>query len=166
MIIQEGLTPGSVNTPVAQRSTLGWILICASSVPNVSGIRTSHSATLDQEDAKLTESLNQFWELESVPIPNAFIAMSKGDAEYEEHFRNTYVRDFNGRFMVRLPFISNNHEFPNSLNNAKLSFLRLEKRLCNNPMLYDKYNEIMSEYDNLNHMKFLGEIPKGIESIS
>ena len=85
--------------------------------------------------------------MESVP---------KEDAKCEMHFRNTFSRDACGRFTVRLPFKSTKHEFPNSLKIAKQSFYRIEKRLCNNKSLYEKYNEFLTKYQELNHMEFLG----------
>ena len=36
--------------------------------------------------------------------------------------------------------------------------MALEKRLCNNKSLYEKYNDFLSKYQMFNHMKFLGKI--------
>ena len=42
LIIKEGVIPGPVNTPVAQRKSLGWILTCASSfIPTAKVINSS-----------------------------------------------------------------------------------------------------------------------------
>ena len=158
VIVQEGTIPGSVYNPVVQRTTLGWSLTCASSVFGISGVRNIYCTTIHQEDEPLSNTFTKFCELKSVSTPTAALTMSKEHAECERHFRNTctYSRDACGKFTVRLPFKSNKHEFPNSLQISKQSFYRLEKRLCNNKSLYEKYNKFLSKYQELNHMKFLG----------
>ena len=50
----------SINNTVAQRTTLGWIVTCASSVPGISGIRNVHFTTIRQEDYLLPQTMRKF----------------------------------------------------------------------------------------------------------
>ena len=47
LIFQEGVIPGPVNAPVAQRTSLGWILTCASTL--TAKVINVQCASLDRE---------------------------------------------------------------------------------------------------------------------
>ena len=143
-IAQEGLITGAVNTPIAQRTSLGWILTCSSINPKVV-VRTSHHLA-EGVLTSLDETLKRFWELESVPTPNAAALLSTDEARCENHFSSTFSRDDTGRYVVRLPFKVESPSFPGSLNIARNFFHRLENRLVKNPELYDKYREFMQTF--------------------
>ena len=63
LIVRNGTEIGPVGTPIAQNTSLGWILMCS-----------------------LDETMKQFWELESVPAPAPSVMSSSEDAQCEEHF--------------------------------------------------------------------------------
>ena len=66
--MQDGFITGKVNTPIAQRRSLGRILICSSINAKVVFRRSHHVA--GGVLTSLDEMLKGFWELESFPILN------------------------------------------------------------------------------------------------
>ena len=107
-------------------------------------------------DADLNSLLQTFWEIESVPAPKPIDLMSLDDQECELHFQRTHSRDASGTYQVELPFKTPNPYFPGTFANAKLIFLRAEKRIKNNEKLRDCYHAFMREYIDLNHMSEIG----------
>ena len=74
----------------------------------------------------------------------------------ERHFQETYSRDESGRFLVKVPFKTNESSFPGSFAIAKQNFLRTEKRFISNPALKDSYHAFMREYLELSHITKIG----------
>lgn len=102
-IILPGLLKGSPDEPVAQQTSLGWI-VTGDDSSNYSetdisqfhsGIQAFHSC-IDIDD-----NLKRFWELESVPTT---VQKSDEDIRCEEFYDKTHRRESNGRYTVKLPF--------------------------------------------------------------
>lgn len=72
--------------------------------------------------------------------------------ECEMHFEETYKRDSNGRYEVRMPFSTNHTELGDSLEAAPQHFKGMERRLQRNPKLKHDYINFLREYDSLGHM--------------
>ena len=60
---------GPVGTPVAQRTAFGWILTCSSGDLRTTTSRICQIAT-SLSEAAVDMLLQQFWELESMPLPD------------------------------------------------------------------------------------------------
>jgi len=78
------------------------------------------------------------------------------DLTWEENFLRTTTRDDNGRYVVSLPFrdLQNvKSALGHSISSALSQFLRTEKRLKRDCQLKAKYNSVIQEYLDLNHMK-------------
>ena len=101
LIVRNGTEIDPVGTPVAQNTSLRWILMCSSNQNKTSVFRTSHQIFQATNLVSLVETMKQFWDLESVLAPAPSVMLSSEEAQCEEHFLNTFSRDKTGRFMVR-----------------------------------------------------------------
>jgi len=122
IIIREGLIKGSMNVPIAQNTTLGWIV----SGPISSNIKCNRillHQTSSHED--LLHLLQRFWELDSISSVQDHTFLLEDQQQCEDHFELTYSRDQAGRFMVRLPFKIH----PSMLGNSKPKALRIIAKL-------------------------------------
>ena len=64
LIIRNGTEIGPVGTPVAQNTSLGWILMCSSNQNKSSVVCTSHQISEAANLFSLDKTMKQFWELE------------------------------------------------------------------------------------------------------
>ena len=85
--MQDGFITGQINTPIAQRTSLGWILTCSSINPNVV-VRKSHHLARGALTS-LDKTFKSFWVLESVPTPTSSL-LSTDDTRCERHFSSTF----------------------------------------------------------------------------
>jgi hypothetical protein len=97
MILRDGVKRGVPDEPIAQNTTLGWIL--SGLLPNSSDetVHTHHGALVDDLD----KTLRQFWEIEDLPSRHFPI---HEEQQCELHFLFTHYRDEDGRYIVRLSF--------------------------------------------------------------
>ncbi|XP_076660432.1 uncharacterized protein LOC143363786 [Halictus rubicundus] len=147
-VIVGGIRRGLPATPVAQNTTLGWILSGpVASSPTLSSIGVHHCANVEQLD----QALRRFWEIEEISTCRF---LTKDDEQCENHFRETHTRDPDGRYVVRLPF---RHEPPLELGDSRLAALRslqrVEQRLRSNPAHAALYQDFLREYEVLGHMR-------------
>lgn len=147
-ILERGLIKGPTGSPMAQATKLGWIIsgpISETSSP--SSIQGYHVCCDDQ----LYRLIHRFWELDEVPSVISPI-LSTEEQQCEDHFLQTYTRDYTGRYVVRLPF----KQPPNQIGDSKSKALRLIHKLSNSlsadPAYYLAYSEFIKEYENLGHM--------------
>ncbi|KAL7306684.1 hypothetical protein TKK_0001357 [Trichogramma kaykai] len=96
--------------------------------------------------------LQTFWEIEhqlSSPM------LSEEDSKCEQHFKETHYRDATGRFVVSLPFKSD--QLKQSLSENRLMVMKLyhvnEARTLKSPKIKGMYDDFMQEYLNLQHMR-------------
>ena len=115
IIIKKGLETGKIHNVVSQQTTIGWILTCSSSHPIPSKIPNVQNVSIDEDGSKLNKTLENCFTLESVPEPTNTMTMSKEEAKCEKRFKDTFTRDGNGRYMVRLQFKNTHIEFHNFL---------------------------------------------------
>lgn len=123
-IICEGIRKGPLGSPVAQQTYLGWILTggvgVKTRIEEQSPISINHVAI----EPQLPELISKFWEIEEVPSVNR---LSEEDEKCEKYFRDTYSRQSNGRYVVKLPF-AKIAKFSDSRSIAVSCLLRSEKR--------------------------------------
>ena len=82
-------------------------------------------------DSQILASLEKFWETETIP-DNAPIS---NDSACEEHFVKSTHRNEEGRFVVSLPFKSDNPQLGESYASAEARFLSLEHRFMRDSKL-------------------------------
>lgn len=149
LIIPE-IRRGPVGAPIAQNTTLGWIIIGKivnpSKSPPPSREVYTHFSEITEDD-----QLRKFWELEECTDERK---PTKADELSDTHYKNTHRRNPDGRYSVDLPFNTENNKpsFGNSRNQALMRFFHLERRLSTISMLYVQYTEFMDEYLRLGHM--------------
>ncbi|XP_071574714.1 uncharacterized protein [Temnothorax nylanderi] len=146
-ILLDGLRRGPSDTPVAQHTIFGWILLGpVSENQSASHVSTLHCSVLPDVD----DSLKRFWEIEEPP--KASTTLSEEERLCEKHFSSTHSRLPNGRYMVRLPFKGISVDLGDSFQTASKCWDRLERRLARNPKLHEAYSEFLREYEDLGHM--------------
>lgn len=157
-IIEEGIIKGSSGAPVAQKTTLGWILsgpIHAPDLTKPNHIKVNHVQVSDNE------LLKKFWELET-DIPLKSPNFTDEEIKCEELFKTTTKRDSTGRYIVKLPFRDEDPscKYGNSEAIATRRFLQLERRFAKDPQLKARYTDVIEEYLELGHMEQVAETEK------
>ncbi|XP_076302005.1 uncharacterized protein LOC143220175 [Lasioglossum baleicum] len=135
------------NEPIAQSTTLGWILsgpTTPSSLPP--RVEVNHCAVFE----RLDESIRKFWEIETI---SEKAALSIDDEKCEIHFRKTHSRSATGRYIVRLPFKTDQPLLGNSRSAAIRHLVQLENRFRRDKTLAIEYKAFMREYESLGHMR-------------
>ena len=129
--------------PVLQKTQLGWIIGgvvgCFNNQKTSSCHVTNHS--LEQE-------VKRFWEIEQYPEDQP----PEINNICEKYFLEGSRRLENGRFSVKLPFVTNPPDIGESRNKALRLFYNLERRLHKDPHLFKQYSEFMATYLILGHM--------------
>lgn len=157
-ILLQGLIRGPPGSPIAQNTTLGWIL--SGEVGRVSDkLETCHNVVVSMHSAHSSENelLKSFWELESEHYSDKQKHLTEEEQQCERLFSETTSRDESGRYVVKLPFRTSDPKCKNgdSQQIAHKRFLILEKRLLKNPELKTQYVEVIKEYLSLGHMEFV-----------
>ncbi|XP_054719312.1 uncharacterized protein LOC129228653 [Uloborus diversus] len=112
---------------------------------------TENTKLSHHSSVKIDEVLQKFWELESIPQKEK---LSIQDANCDKFYSETTTRDDTGRYEVKLPF-KEEPSLGNSRDQAVARFLSLERKLIQNPSMYDQYKNFMREYLSLNHMELV-----------
>ncbi|XP_070526502.1 uncharacterized protein [Cardiocondyla obscurior] len=140
IILEDGIRKGSVNSPVAVKTSIGWILFGTAGGNSLgSGVAVHHCNT----GADLSPLVSRFWQQEEIARTAA--SRSPDDQKCEEFFVKTHRRNESGRYVIRLPFKT-------AIKIAIKMFHSLEKRLDKQSEICPLYNEFMQEYENLEHM--------------
>lgn len=146
-ILQNGLVKGRPYEPIAQLTSLGWIITGAANKVKEKEI---HCNMLLEEES-LDRQLTAFWQLEEVEIKKHLTAEEQ---QAEDVFCESVKRCSDGHLMVDLPFKSDPaHCFGESYNIAKRRYYSLQQKLAKQPNLEAKYNEVIREYLTLGHME-------------
>ncbi|XP_012151347.2 uncharacterized protein LOC105663908 [Megachile rotundata] len=156
LILNVGVRKGTANEPVAQDTTLGWIL--SGPVPAISehsnpSSNTSmhHCATLESVDS----AIRRFWEVEELP---SRFQLTPAETVCENHFVATHKRTASGRYCVRLSFVQGPPiDIGTSFPAVECMWLRQERRIHANPSLAAEYVQFMQEYESLQHMSEISD---------
>lgn len=148
-ILREGLRRGPIGSPIAQKTTLGWIL----SGPTTSGTSSevaTLTALLANEDTSLQKQLRSFWELEDIPKCSP---LNEEELACEAHFAATHKRLPDGKYSVRLPFKGVTPINIGSSSHTAAKWLeKLQRKFTREPDLIEQYYDFMTEYIRLQHM--------------
>lgn len=157
--IMEGLIKGERNQPIAQNSSLGWIIsgntALSNKGPNV--CRHTKIESVDEPSNDLNQLLRSFWELEEA---TASRILTDEERIAEEVFAKSVQRADDGKFVVDLPFKLNPFEqLGESFSMAKRRYMSLQRRFEKNPNLKQQYDAVLEEYLELNHMELVTDEP-------
>ncbi|XP_024869084.1 uncharacterized protein LOC112452878 [Temnothorax curvispinosus] len=145
-----GQIKASHKHPTLQKTRLGWIL--AGRLNNSSAltkrVQALHAIV---SNAELHEQLGHFWQQEEVT--NKSVSLTAEESYCEQQFLKTVSRTPQGQFVVQLPLRENMvHRLGDSREVALKRLLNLEKRLSRDPLLRERYEHFLREYESLNHM--------------
>lgn len=149
-IIQEGIIKGAPGTPCAQQTSLGWIIFgeISTNIENKSFLVMHHSVDMD-------DMLKSIWEVDN----DTKRKLTREEQRCEEIYRQTHSRNEAGRYIVTLPFKTDNPKSPdgNTKEIAMKRLLQLERKFKRIPDLKQQYTKVIEEYLLLNHME---EVPE------
>lgn len=142
---------GQNGGPDALNTVFGYVLM-GKIYNNTVSSRSVHSLICETHCLNdLNDSMNKFFDLESVPI----FDVGSGTDICEDIFINNFYRTHEGRYVVPLPFKETFPLFPNSRDLAVQRFMSLERRLLRSPQLYEEYCSVIREYLTLSHMEIV-----------
>ncbi|XP_022814033.1 uncharacterized protein LOC111347879 [Spodoptera litura] len=152
-ILQNGFKKAPDGSTVAQATSLGWILsgTVTSASQNTSNITVMHTQLGDDE------ILKRFWELEREPNHIKKHLLTEEESRCEEIFKATTTREKDGRYVVNLPFKSEDPscQYGDTRKAAIRRFYTLETKFTKDTQLKEKYADVMKEYLQLGHMREL-----------
>ncbi|XP_055603915.1 uncharacterized protein LOC129752147 [Uranotaenia lowii] len=147
------------NLPTLVDSIFGW-LVCgaaAEKFPKLSDTSAPKSITAVSLHT-LEESMERFWKIEEVTNQSP---LSKEEQQCERMYTETFTRNSDGRYVVRLPRHENfNESLGDSEGMARRRFIMLEKKLQRDPQLNAEYHDFMREYLELGHMRLVSVTEK------
>ncbi|XP_012235058.1 uncharacterized protein [Linepithema humile] len=147
-IIEEGIVKGLANSPIAQSTTLEWIVSGPTSKGGSQQTLRSYYISSNEEICHL---MQKFWEVESVPETHRN-SLTAEEQTCENHFIATHSRDTHGRYIVKLPFKSSVKNLGDSKRKATLLCSKLIKRCSTDSKYAQLYSEFMTKYQKLRHM--------------
>ncbi|XP_076638317.1 uncharacterized protein LOC143350246 [Colletes latitarsis] len=145
-LLLQGVIRGSGCVPTAQSTALGWILSGPIQIPGPDDVHI-HLSVLEYLD----HNLRRFWEVEELPTP---AVLTPDEQNCERHFAEIHSRTSEGPYIVRLPFRDDRPIHLGDSRSRALSSLRSqENRLKRDPNSKREYQEFLSEYQFLGHMR-------------
>ncbi|TLM45491.1 hypothetical protein FEC26_19035, partial [Acinetobacter baumannii] len=149
-IEQPTLIKGPPGSPCAQETNLGWILF-----GEIDNNRENESFLVLHHQVHIDHMLKSLWEIDN----DKKRILTKEEKLCETIYESTHTRNSEGRYLVRLPFNTNN---PISIEGntkeiARKRLLQLERRFKKETKLKEDYTKVMQEYIKANYME---EIPK------
>ncbi|XP_031339598.1 uncharacterized protein LOC116168083 [Photinus pyralis] len=130
--------------PFAQKTKLGWIISGRMGGGSHQRVRCQLAKNIDVD-----EQLTRFWEIEEFPRTKL---MSNEERACEDHFRKTFKRDSDNKFIVTIPLVEDPDRLGDSFDTAHKRFLSLERRFDRDDSFKTEYCKFMSEYERLGHM--------------
>ncbi|XP_026829830.1 uncharacterized protein LOC113563037 [Ooceraea biroi] len=153
-ILVDGLRRGDVQQPVAQNTSLGWLLSGAfrpSSSAHCSSFSSLSCSLQCSAEEELSGIVRRFWEQEEVP--SVVTSLSKEELECEEYFVRTHSRQPDGRYVVRLPISSPQLPDLSRTRRAAERLLRhMERRFIKDTRFHSHYVDFLLQYEDLGHM--------------
>ncbi|XP_011687417.1 PREDICTED: uncharacterized protein LOC105449732 [Wasmannia auropunctata] len=150
-ILGAGVRKGGLRDPVAQQTSLGWIVF------GTVGTSASHAATLLHQcsvSEPLSALVRKFWEQEEAPSSGRVLTPEEQDCE--NFFVNTHSRTREGRYVVRLPVVPSLPDLSGTRAASIRMLLHMERRFERDTQLQVMYKSFLQEYETLGHMTRVG----------
>ncbi|KMQ86857.1 integrase core domain protein [Lasius niger] len=142
------LKKGNRHEPIAQQTTLGWILSGAAGDTTTGHLINTHQCQIEED---ITSLVRRFWEQEEVLRPPQLY--SKSEQECEEHFCRHHSRAADGRYIVRLPTIEPLPDLSGTRRAAHRALQHVNRKLDKEGDFRSLYVDFMRQYRDFNHMK-------------
>ncbi|XP_065355419.1 uncharacterized protein LOC135949893 [Calliphora vicina] len=139
-------------SPTALSTIFGWVIMGNVNKQPEMSILIAHVHT------GLDEQLQRFWEIEQCEVQSKHLTPDEEHAE--QHFMENVQKQSDGRYMVKLPFKTNDFQLGESKKSAMQRLESMERQFCRNVDLKAEFHEFMNEYIQLNHMQIS---PNGTE---
>ncbi|XP_055543505.1 uncharacterized protein LOC129729050 [Wyeomyia smithii] len=155
------LEPGKISLssddsfPTLQNTKLGWVVAGRYRYPTPQV--TTTTCLLATTDDSLNQQLQRFWELEEYAPVSPHLSDEK--KRCEDHFYKHTVRDDDGKFIVRLPFLDSPNLLGDSRQIAEKRLSHIERKLLRNPHLKLEYHAFLREYLESGHMTLIENPP-------
>lgn len=153
-IVEAGLFKHK-NGALIQETRLGYIVLGQFLIEKANGAFWSLYGTAEvnagETESRLEDILQHF--LSSQEVGEAKPPRSTEQQKVEQFFVDTYYRDNEGRYVVKIPIKPNGLPLGDSRDIALRQFYQLERKLIRNPVIREKYVAFMREYQNLGHMQ-------------
>ncbi|XP_048515940.1 uncharacterized protein LOC112694944 [Athalia rosae] len=149
-LIKPNIIRHSPETPIAQLSIFGWLVISPVHAP-VTIVRTAHHGVSQASNSSLQELLTRFW-VQEEPPSSSDLRLTPEEQECERHFSTTHSRDSTGRYIVRIPLKMSPAALGDSQHTAHQCLLRILKRLGRDAQYCELYTQFMQEYERAKHM--------------
>ncbi|XP_011687025.1 PREDICTED: uncharacterized protein LOC105449468 [Wasmannia auropunctata] len=146
-ILQPGLVKGGPQEPMAQKTSLGWIL---SGPVGTSGEPPRALALQCRVEEGLTALVRGFWQQEEPP--SAAALLTPEEQTCEDAFRRTHSRNADGRYVVRLPIVNPLPDLSATRHSAVRVLTSMERRFARDERLRQLYRDFMVQYDEMDHM--------------
>ncbi|XP_070068132.1 uncharacterized protein [Drosophila takahashii] len=154
-ILLSGTRANICGSLLGQETIFGWILTGPVPAPRQDRISSFSTHVAHTYEASLDKLLTKFWEVEDLPVKVA----KESDVICEDNFLRTTTKDDTGRYVVSLPFRDPENmkcSLGHSRSLALAQFLRNKQQLKRDSTLKSKYDSVIQEYLDLNHMR---EVP-------
>ncbi|XP_017492994.1 PREDICTED: uncharacterized protein LOC108381095 [Rhagoletis zephyria] len=141
---------GEPTQPIAQRTSLGWVLL--GKVSNQSSSTFSSNRTTircHHSSLELASIVQHYFEQDQIPQDDN---LTSEEQWCEMFFKQTHQRQPEGRYVVRLPlksYFDPSQTLGRSRQIALNRYHRLERKLDGKPQLRERYAEVMQEYFDL-----------------
>ena len=133
---------------IAQSTKFGWIVVgsfLSKQKQNVDKV------SLHVLNVNVDQDLRKFSEIEDLPNCQKQILTSE-EKFCENHFKENYEINDEGRFIVKLPFYRVDKQLTDSKDSAVTRLFSMERKFKGNCKLESEYKVFMHEYENLGHM--------------
>lgn len=141
------------NMPVLQNTALGWVVAGPCTIRDHD--HADPRSCLMSSTARVEELLRKFWDLETVHDTRGWSATDK---ICEEHFLANTTRTSDGRYIVKLPKREDLvHQLDDNMYQATRRFYSLERSLMSDPQKRKMYQDFVSQYINMGHMREVTE---------
>lgn len=154
IILLEGLKKGNPCSPIAQRTSLGWII---SGLVGTSGEKQEIAAIQCYVGEELSVLVRRFWEQEE--LPEVSPPLSVAEEQCEKFFARSHTRTPDGRYMVRLPLASALPDLSDTRRSAIRLLHAMKRRFEADAAFRDLYTSFIKEYESLGHMTEAQPLP-------
>ncbi|XP_024867526.1 uncharacterized protein LOC112451852, partial [Temnothorax curvispinosus] len=148
IIFEDGLRKNGPSAPIAQKTSLGWILSGGRDASSPEDSRCSLLCTIDHD---LVDLVRRFWEQEKEPSSPA--ALTPDEERCEDLFVRTHTRTATGRYVVRLPFVKTPPSLAETRKPAERLLNAMERKGARDSRFEELYRSFIQEYEDLQHME-------------
>ncbi|XP_046387356.1 uncharacterized protein LOC124156925 [Ischnura elegans] len=153
-VVEGDIIKGKPNQPIATATALGWII---SGETNFDYSQSTPTPTvLHSSEMSVDSLLQRFWLQEEINAVS--VSLTPEEQACESHFKSTYSRNSDGRYVVRLPILSEKLKQLGDTYHPSMTLLfRMENKFKRDLDFQQSYCKFMQEYLVSGHMQCIPE---------